>query len=438
MDHDELLDWLDRHHVHVLRMEGTLPDGQHAGRFIHRDQFVRTLPLGMSVSWSILSTDVAGASFEELPLGDREEPHTGFFQRPDLATLITDGTDPDLGHCIVDLVDGSGRELALCPRSRLRSVLARLRAHDLGVRVAAQLQFSLFRESRDEARALGYRALTPLTGTASRMGYLARNAYPSQPFMNEVARRLEWRGIPWESWHADGGAGKIVLDLAPCGALAAADRIVRARQALFEIAADQGCTVSFMANPVAGNECRLGLNLTLLRLPGERATAKPPAPVDTTRLLDWATGLHAAEHAGRALLYPTVNAYRALPPATRLEGPGDEHPSATTRMLPCSSDANPYLALTVLIGGGLAGLDHALGGRSGPPARDSAGQRPASLADAIAALDATPLLDAARGSDLKRYWLRSRHWEQRQFAGSSAPAATEVTDWELARYFELS
>ena len=72
MNSAQLQDWLDRHHVHVLRMEGVLPDGVQIGRFIHRDKFAQSLPLGFSVSDSVFSTDLAGAPYEESLLGEDE------------------------------------------------------------------------------------------------------------------------------------------------------------------------------------------------------------------------------------------------------------------------------------------------------------------------------------------------------------------------------
>jgi glutamine synthetase len=95
-------------------------------------------------------------------------------------------------------------------------------------------------------------------------------------------------------------------------------------------------------------------------------------------------------------------------------------------------DVNPYLAFAALIAAGLHGIAQELD--AGPPlegnAYESDAERfPATLREAIAALEAGSVARDAFGSDVVDHYLNYARVEQRLFD-------TVVTGWERERFFE--
>ena len=127
MDEPTVDEWLDRHHVDVIRTHATTLDGVAIGKYLHRSKFTKTLPGGHNIADMALGMDLAGFphltfwhSFRNAHLGDIK-------LKPDLDTIIWDGNDPDLGHIICDFVDTDEKPIALCPRSLLKRLVTRFR-----------------------------------------------------------------------------------------------------------------------------------------------------------------------------------------------------------------------------------------------------------------------------------------------------------------------
>jgi len=97
------------------------------------------------------------------------------------------------------------------------------------------------------------------------------------------------------------------------------------------------------------------------------------------------------------------------------------------------ADLNPYLAYTVQIAAGMAGIDEGL--ELEPEFRGDAytteGVReiPGTLREALAAADDSAMLRAALGDEVVDHYVHAARWEQTQYD-------RRVTDWEVARGFE--
>jgi glutamine synthetase len=101
-----------------------------------------------------------------------------------------------------------------------------------------------------------------------------------------------------------------------------------------------------------------------------------------------------------------------------------------------AADINPYLALAAAIGSGLWGIEHriepdaAIEGNAyalepGPQRR-----LPGTLYEAAQRLAASVPARALFGDAFVEHHAATRQWEEREFRKA-------VTDWELARYFEI-
>jgi glutamine synthetase len=449
--------WLDEHGITTVRTEGASLDGVVLGKHLNRGKFERSLPLGPALSDLVFAWDIGGsaqlgwwADFRQPALGD-------VHQRPDLSTIVASPNRPGMANVLVDHTTIDGTPLPVCPRVVLREVVDQLAARGFTAVGAFELEFMLFRESYEAARAVSYRNLSPI-GTPLPVGYTTHNAHYVAGFMDEVVRRLDGLGIAWEAWSDEASPGQVELNFVPADALSAADNVFRAKQVVKEVALDRGVSATFMAKPTTdfGNGMHIHHSLRRDGAPaffdGRRADRR------SAEMRHWIGGLVATMPGAVSILAPTVNSYRrmvgfAAAPTTPTWG--EENKSTALRVISrseklarvehrvASADVNVYLALAVILAGGLAGLDHAI-----EPPPEHAGlawgeppgttHLPSSISLAADELEGDKLLAETLGDVFVDYWLHGRRWEWLMFhTGGGDAGASSVTDWELNRYFEL-
>jgi glutamine synthetase len=453
----ELGAWLDENHITTVRTEGASLDGLVLGKHLSRDKFERSLPLGPALSDLVFAWDIGGtpqlgwwADFRRPALGD-------VHQRPDLSTIVASPNRPGMANVLVDHATIDGTPLPICPRVVLGGIVDQLAARGFTAMGAFELEFMLFHESYADARKSHYHGLSPI-GTPLPIGYTTHNAHYVAGFMDEVVRRIDGLGIPWEAWSDEAAPGQVELNFVPADALTAADRVFRAKQVIKEVALDRGVSATFMAKPTG--EFGSGMHIHhSLRRDGEPVFFDAHSPDHRSAdMRHWIGGLIATMPGAVSILAPTVNSYRrmvgfAAAPTTPTWG--EENKSTALRVISrsaklariehrvASADVNVYLALAVIIAGGLAGLDGAIE----PPAEHTGlawgeppgtAQLPSSISSAADELERDKLLADTLGADFVDYWLHGRRWEWLMFHTAGGDAlATSVTNWELDRYFEL-
>ena len=451
----DLPDWMDRHHVDIIRTEATNLDGISFGKYVKREKFLGALPVGHAVADVALALDMEGVPLTTLWHPYRSAVLGDVVLRPDLTTLLTDGRDPDLAHVICDVTAVDGSPIELCPRTLLKHQQAALRDAGYEAKVAFELEFCLFREDFDTARARGFKDLTPAGARPQNGVYHTRAALAGKPFMDALVKRLNWRDIAWEAWNAEASTGQFELNFAPASPVTAADQLIRARQLLYEVAQDLDCSVTVMPSPSAHTASGLHIHHSLQRN-GEAAFAASGGQLNET-MQHWLGGLMATLPGAVSLLCPTINAYRRFEPFSAVPVTptwGVENKSTAIRVVErsatqtriehrvASSEANPYLAVATILAGGLAGLS----GQLAPPepCDDLAWglpahvpRLPASLAQAFAATGNCAQLAAQLGDGFISYWCGTREHEWLRFHHAGGDTGAAPTDWELERYFAL-
>ena len=116
---------------------------------------------------------------------------------PDMSTLVE--WKPGLDAVIGDYWLKDGSPVPICPRNLVERLVARLADHGYDATVAVEIEATLFEESVQEARARGYRDLTPLGGSTGSTYHLARSS-DWIDYMEAVVDRLDQLGITWEAW----------------------------------------------------------------------------------------------------------------------------------------------------------------------------------------------------------------------------------------------
>ena len=152
-----------------------------------------------------------------------------------------------------------------------------------------------------------------------------------------------------------------------------------------------------------------------------------------------------------AMVAPTVNSYTRLVPgywAPTAATWGFENRTCALRVIGGSAatqrveyriaaaDINPYVALAAAIGSGLWGIeqeiepDEAIAGNAYEDQAASDRALPATLWEAAQRLRGSGAARALFGAEFVDHYAATREWEERQ-------ARKAVTDWQLARYFEI-
>ncbi len=442
--------------ITTVRTEGAVPDGPLIGKYLSRDKFERSLPLGPALADFAFAYDLAGTP----QLGwwaDWRQPFLGdVHQRPDLDTMVE--IRPGVASCIVDFVGVDGTPLPVCPRSVLKSVIERLAANGFTARVACEVEGMVFTESYPEARAKGYRDLTPL-GVDQPLAYLTHDAYRQRPLLEEVARRLDGMGIGWEAWSAEAAPGQFEINLPATDPVSAADTVMRVRTVCREVAVDNGLSVTFMAKPRDAYGSGMHIHHSLQKDDDAAAFFDESSPGRRSDVMrHWIGGLIDTMPAAHSFLTPTVNSYRrmvgfaAAPLAICW---GEDNKSTALRVISRTEklsriehrvgagDLNPYLGIAAILAGGIVGLEQGIE----PPGElralawglpDRFPHLPRTITTAADALERDKSFADVMGPVMVEHWIHTRRWEWMMYHTTGGdPDADAVTDWELNRYFEL-
>ena len=300
-------------------------------------------------------------------------------------------------------------------------------------------------------RAKNYRDLQPLA--PGFFGYsVIRNSVHSD-FYRQLLATCETMDFGIEGLHEETGAGVLEAAIAVDGAEAAADKASLFKTFSKVLAQRQNKMVTFMAKwskDWPGQSGHVHISLKSKDDKGVFFDAKKPHTMSQA-MRHFVGGQQKLLPELLAMVAPTVNSYRRLIPgfwAPTDATWGVENRTCALRVIPGSekaqrvefriaaADSNPYIVLAAGLAAGLHGMEEKI-----EPSKPIEGNAYAQKFPKSMALPAT-LWDAAqrlKGSKMARDWFgdafvdhyaATREWEEREFR-------KHVTDWELARYFEI-
>ncbi|HEX9978052.1 MAG TPA: glutamine synthetase family protein [Acidimicrobiia bacterium] len=348
-----------------------------------------------------------------------------------------------------DLTTPDGEPFEGDPRSVLKRNLQR--AADLGFSffVGPEVEYFYFADSGPHPKALdrgGYFDLTPLD--------------VAQEYRRRTIMALENLGIPVESSHHEVAPSQHELDLRYTDALTMADALMTTRLAVKQVAMEHGIYATFMPKPVEGVDGS-GLHLHLSLFEGDRnAFYEVGGEYGFSKAgRGFIAGLlrHGAEIT--AITNQWVNSYKRL--VSGFDAPvwitwARNNQSALVRVptfkkgKPTSTRVefrspdpacNPYLAFSVILAAGLAGIESGydlpaeitsdVAGLT-PEELAAAGIRriPASLADALDVMEDSELVAGALGEHLFEWFLRNKRaeWDRYQ---------RHVSRYEIEEYLPI-
>lgn len=353
------------------------------------------------------------------------------------------------GHDLLVLSNFVGASAGICPRSILKSVLARAGEAGIVPKYGMELEYTLFDETPESARAKGYRNLKTATAHASHDLILYQVVQTE--WYEAVAEICEPLKINLAKMHEEIGAGFMEACIAAGEGTEPADQLVLLKNFIRALALRQGRSVTFMPRWTEHADSQsIHFHISLKDKQGQPLFWDANEKNGVSRKFrHFLGGLQTYIGDLTLVFQPTVNSYRRFAPGTfappgltwgfenrttcfRLVG----HDAGTLRVenrLP-GADSNPYLSAAATIAAGVAGIlgeiepdPEMIGsGYAQEPPRDFARSMPEAV-------------DRLRGSAFAKDWLGERFVQAftatRQ--GQYDEFRRKVPDVELERFFDL-
>ena len=358
---------------------------------------------------------------------------------PDISTFTPLPYAPGAAAMLADLVEPDGTPWQACPRSFLKEAIAALAGEGYEMQAAFEPEFTL--GTRDAA------GFTPVDDS---LCYSATGFHLAHDYAIDLVDAAVSQGLDVEHYYPELGHGQQEISIHHADPLRAADNQVLLHETARGVALRHGLWASFAPKPLpaqAGNGAHLHASLWR---DGENAFADPDDQFGLSAVgYSFVAGVRAHLPALVALSCGSVNSYRRLGPSTwsgawnafgldnreaavRVCTPLGASGSVNLELKPSDSTANPYLALGAFIHAGLDGVRSKLD--PGDPvsvdpatltdgARNSLGitQLPASLGEALDALEADEFLTSALGQLRSAAYLAVKRSEVAHFAEHDTP-----------------
>jgi len=423
-------------------------DGILRGKYMSRAKFESALEGGFGFCDVVLGWDSKDQLYDNVRYTGW---HTGY---PDANVRLLPETCRALPWeepVLFFLGEFSGKAEEVCPRAVLRRVLDRAKRAGFQAFAGFEYEFFVFKETPDSVREKNFRNLKPIA--PDYFGYsVIRNSVWSDYYRSllDLGEKMDF---PIEGLHEETGAGVIEAAIGVDTALAAADKAALFKTFAKVHAQRQGFMATFMAKWSPDWPGQSGhIHISLRDAGGKPVFHDPSKPHTMSDTMRWFVGgQQKLMPELLAMIAPTVNSYTRLIPG--FWAPTDsawsvDNRTCALRVIPGSAksqrveyrvaaaDANPYIILAAALASGLWGIENKV--EPEPVVEGNAYDMkfpeslalPRTLWDAAQRLKASSMAREWFGEEFVHHFAASREWEEREFR-------RHITDWELARYFEI-
>jgi glutamine synthetase len=338
---------------------------------------------------------------------------------PDLDTLTVLPWDRRFAWMASDMWSDKGETYELCPRSILKTQIAK--AAELGFTCTLGIEPEFYVYRPEDLSPVGFGQLTATGAIEPSPAYDVETLYDMSAFLDDVVTNMKEIGLDAFAMGAEGGVGQFEIDFYYKGLLEMADRVTLFKLLVHQVAKSHGLAVSFMPKPFA-NLWGSGAHFNM----GLYSTAEPdrsilrPGDSDVHGESEWSKestffvgGILKHARALTAITNPLVNSYKRLTPRL-VDGSvswapikiayGPNNRSCMIRLpenRPAievrnpDATANVYLAGAFLLAAGMDGIQHEID--PGPRLEDLASDHaeiprlPRTLLEAVEAFEADEL-----------------------------------------------
>jgi len=423
-------------------------DGILRGKYMARDKFLSALEKGFGFCDVVLGWDCQDQQYDNVNFTGW---HTAY---PDALVRILPDTCREIpfeDNRLFFMAEFADKAEQVCPRGTLRRVLDRARQMGFAVNASFEYEFFLFDETPHSVREKHYRDLTNIT--PGFFGYsVLRNSVLSE-FYDELLETCMAMDMPIEGLHTETGPGVLEAAIGVDEALKAADKGALFKTFTKVLAQRVGWMACFMAKWSPDWPGQSGhIHVSLQGTDGKPVFHDPAGEHNMSEAMrHFVGGQQALMPELLSMVAPTVNSYTRLIPgfwAPTEASWGVENRTCALRVIPGSeksqrseyritaADINPYIALAAALGSGLWGIEHGIE-PDAPIVGNAYEQKfpkkralPRTLFEAATQLRRSKAAVDLFGQDFVDHYAGTREWEEREFRKA-------ITDWELARYFEI-
>jgi glutamine synthetase len=463
--------------LRLIRLAWADPHGASRAKAVTVPVFLEALKNGYNINVATTTLDSAGgrvfASFTRgggMGLAEMTgSPNLTIV--PDPATFRVLPWAGGVGWILCDEYFNSGVPFHFSPRQLLRKLVRELAAQGNELRVGLEVEWYLARVVEDvlQDEHIGVPGLRgrPIRTAPPEPGYSYHsetNMDRMQPVLGALAEAYEALGLPLRSVENEWGPGQVECTFSAQAALKACDDLLLFRTATRQLCRRMGYFATFMARPALKGYYASGWHLHQ-SLVDTKSGENRFMPKDGTEPLSalgraYLGGLLANAGAATVFATPTVNGYRRFKPnslAPDRAGWGYDHRGTMVRALGGAGDpatrlenrigepaANPYLFVASQIVSGLDGMARKLD--PGPQDEDAYTAKraplPASLVEALNALEHDVLFRQKLGDTFVDYYLKLKRNEARRFDQFLEQTGVkgmpeEPTAWEQNEYFDF-
>lgn len=325
---------------------------------------------------SIYAMSLEGQVVEDSGLGKFiGEPDQ--FCLPVLGSLQPNAIDPDShAQLFLTMQEHDGRDCMLEPRNLLKNIMGELHTKQYYPVMTAELEFYLFKQNSDSAS---------VDSLAENQSFDVDALDDNQHILELIKQHAAEQGIEIISIVAESSSGQYELNLLHTDdLLSLADQIMALKRMIRQLAQQHQLRASFMAKPnlhQAGSG--LHFHMSICDQLQQNIFANKASKHGSAELYKAIAGLIELMPASMAILAPNINSFRRFKQGNHvpLEANWGSNNRNVAVRIPCSdidntrleyrvagADANPYLAMCVILIGALYGLTREV---SLPPAADA-------------------------------------------------------------------
>ena len=449
MKKDEIITKLESSEHSKVKVAIVDIDGVLRGKFMSKDKFISALSSGFGFCNVVFGWDMVDDDYDNVKVTGW---HTGYGDIDATLAIETFRTIPwenDTPFMLADFSNESKEIAAVCPRTLLKQVIKEANKMNFKPFFSQEFEWFNYRETTADIHGKQFKDLNSLT--SGMFGYSILKMSENSAYFHDLFELMEQFNIPLEGLHTETGPGVTEAAIVYTNILESADRAALFKTAVKEIGFKHGIIPSFMAKQTS-------------QLPGCSGHIHQSLWKDGRNLFYDArsknkmSDLMQSYVAGQLLCLPeilpmfapTINSYKRLvegawapttvtwgidnrTTALRILTPSDKATRIEHRVV--GSDVNSYLAMAACLASGLYGVKNKLkleveATKGNGYKNLTNGVLPSSLIEASNKMKASKIAKELFGKDFVEHFTSTREWEWRKFA-------TEVTDWETKRYFEI-
>jgi glutamine synthetase len=390
----------------------------------------------------LLAVDVEMNTVEGYAMSSWERGYGDFVFKPDMDTLRRVPWQDGTALVTCDLLWEDGSPVVASPRQVLKRQLGRLAERGLEAFVGTELEFIVFKESYEEAWRKGYRDLEP--ANYYNVDYSLLGTARIEPLLRRIRNSMAGAGLAVEDAKGECNFGQHEINFRFDRALETADGHAIYKNGAKEIAAQEGCSISFMPkfDEREGNSCHI--HLSLRREDGAPVFAEDHGFSETFNhflagqlaclrelTLFFAPNINSYKRYAKGSFAPTAVAWGKDNRTCSLRVVGHGNSLRLENRLP-GGDVNPYLATAAMIAAGLHGIENELSLEEefiGNAYEADKPHVPTNLREARELFAASEAVRSAFGEEVVEHYLNMARVEIEAFEAA-------VTDWERYRTFE--